>query len=254
MSAAFNCLGSKLIKGSFWCIAILAILAGSSCKKDLEHIEPTVLQSDSDWPAHLYHHTAEWHTYTASYAVSPSPMWPDTYTLDSTWRTIGGDTTINTYTVTDFSGTVGPSTPKVYQRSEVRRRRAYWELTNGNNPSTSGGSVTWSTSVSGFFRQDTLAKRIYSVGYQTIAPYGVLPYEMIVYDYSLELGDTVPRSSWNYYSSTIYTIDSMEQWSIGSTSRKAWHIQPTDRWFVEGIGEVDNRFVYFHSDVLNYDP
>ncbi|MBK8498367.1 MAG: hypothetical protein IPL52_06005 [Flavobacteriales bacterium] len=78
---------------------------------------------------------------------------------------------------------------------------------------------------------------------------------MLQYDFDLELHDTIPRSTWNFYNAlTTYTVDSLEQWPMDNGTRKAWHITPADRWQVEGIGFVSNKFVYFRSDVLNYNP
>lgn len=237
------------------CWFLVATLTGvtTGCRKEIADPVPSI--PGESWPSHLFHPSAEWHTYSTAYVTSPSPQWPDTYTLDSLWRTIGPDTIINTYTVVDYSGTVGSSSPKVYHRSIVQRRRVFWELVNGNDPGSNSGTISWITYTDGYFRQDITSKRVFRVGFQTVAPYEVLPYEVLDCDFDLELHDTIPRSTWNFYNaSTVHTVDTIEQWPMENGDRKAWHITPADRWLVEGIGFVSNKFVYFRSDVLDYYP
>ena len=92
---------------------------------------------------------------------------------------------------------------------------------------TSGCSIAY-PGYKGAFRQDSIAKKVFYVPYDTT--------EYLLYDFNMQVGDTLKGCIASYPYDTVISIDSI---LVGSGYRKIWHLnQYQGIYFIEGIGST----------------
>jgi hypothetical protein len=96
----------------------------------------------------------------------------------------------------------------------------------------------------GFIAQDTLQKKVYFIGISDTTEY-------LLYDFSLNVGDTIPPSINNFYQATIQSIDSI---LINGSYRKRFNVNAFCS-IIEGIGSttglIEELFVFEFGGHLN---
>jgi hypothetical protein len=101
----------------------------------------------------------------------------------------------------------------------------YWNLVTSYDSLSGPGQQT------GLIREDTIAQKIYFIG-----DYGFLPFEVMLYDFSLNVKDTAWYEKDEY---RLYDIvDSVDSIKIGTQFRKRIQLGQGKVW-IEGIGALD---------------
>lgn len=100
------------------------------------------------------------------------------------------------------------------------------------------------TGVDGAIREDTLEKKVYFHNFTN---------EIVLYDFSLEVGDTIYYSTNLYYNLDYYkVVDFIDSVNVSGQYRKRWHLtnsymSMTDIW-IEGIGSVYRYGLLYPND------
>lgn len=98
--------------------------------------------------------------------------------------------------------------------------------------------------IIGAIREDTLQRKIYFHNYTD---------EIILYDFTLDIGDTIYYSTNLYYNLDYYkVVDFIDSVNVSGQYRKRWHLtnsymSMTDTW-IEGIGSVYRYGLLYPND------
>ncbi len=149
----------------------------------------------------IYHPFPEgnaiWNVYHSFHcSTAPPPNAFEYYTYY-----FGGDTTIGSFNYHKIMSTVG------YQYSTC---------------------MSTLTGFQGLIRQDTVAKKVYFIDRISML-------EEVLYDFTLNVGDTFPNNTW--YCSFGDSVTSIDSVLIGSSYRKQWNFRYSAS-IVEGIGST----------------
>ncbi len=101
-----------------------------------------------------------------------------------------------------------------------------------------------SSNIVGAIREDTLTKKVYFHNFTN---------EIVLYDFSLEVGDTIHYTTNLWYSLDYFkVVNSVDLISINGQDRKIWHLSNSyldmsDVW-IEGIGSVSRNGLLYPNN------
>jgi len=121
--------------------------------------------------------------------------------------------------------------------------RIYHKLTKSGYLIDQNYQYTFYTEYAGAIRQEINNKKVFY-----FPPFSYPQVDTLLYDFNLEVGDSIPLSylyPYNFCDAIVDTIDSV---AVGGLYRKRFHISTSDNppwdhtWFIEGIGTEQGLF------------
>lgn len=236
------------------------ILLIVSCKKDESNTDDTTNQGQTN--NFIIDNSSTWTEVVNRDDGFPYPYGPNYY-IDTTSFYISGDTVLVVPTMLNFGDSNAISYPHQYKKLYYTRKQYKWYLPN-ENPSTSSGTLTTFIGVACYFRQDTANKRVYIVPVEDYF-YHILKKdrEYLLYDFNVNVGDTLPLNAWNDGVASKITIEEINQIIIGGKILKIYKIRqgaPWNAYIIEGIGSKNGflnqngKLIHYHCKDFDYFP
>ncbi len=242
----------------FTSLAIVIIMI-SSCRKDPAVI-PTPQQEDTlDAPTYLLDPSSKW-TYRHFWGDGNPAPGMEIVADDTISYFFDGDTVLERFTKWDYDDVSITSEPKTYMRLRFEKKSTQLSPVS---------DVIYSSGVVAYLRVDSATSKIFIThGDQNVIANLDLTHEAILYDFSLNIGDTLPYNYWNGGVSNDYVIEEVEYLTFGSISIKVMKAYSNQIYYhgtiYEGIGGLEgierrysgwgDELIHFENADFSYNP
>ncbi|MCK5846856.1 MAG: hypothetical protein KAG84_05420 [Bacteroidales bacterium] len=240
---------------------LLFILLISACKKEeaIEEVEDDVVLSSN----FLIDNSSQWTVRSERQLGAPHPF-DDYYFIDTVVYYFGGDTSFSKITVYDFDSISDYPSTNIFYKLNYLKKEYSWCLTY-EDPFSSPGTLNTTTGTACFIRQDTVHKRVYIArSEKTLFPMLNDEQEYVLYDFNLNVNDTLPYNAWNGAIASKFTVDSLEQIVINGKELKLYKVYENNYFkrgtIIEGIGSLANfinsngQLIHFQNNEIDFYP
>lgn len=246
------------MKTTIYILALILLIV--SCKKDESNTDDTNNQGQTN--NFIIDNSSIWTEVVNREDGAPYPYGPNYY-IDTTSIYFSGDTVLVVPTILSFGDSNAISYPHQYKKLYYKRKQYKWYLPD-ENPSTSSGTLTTFSGVACYFRQDTANKRVFIVPVEDYFYHRLKrEREYLLYDFNVNVGDTLPYNAWNEGLANKITIEEINQIIIDDKILKTYKIKQDDPWsdsIIEGIGSINGflshsgKLIHYHCKDFDYFP